>query len=137
MPPQALRWQSLMVKQPTAALPKLPKINTFSSSLFDCPGNAIVIIFKHKGVEDIIHWADDYIFLRYPSGLSSLLLWAIGYTLMMKPSPSPLQKSLVGSGPKTKTPPSPLFSPTLASPGTSQTQQFPFPRENAENALTA
>ncbi|KIK73932.1 hypothetical protein PAXRUDRAFT_20363 [Paxillus rubicundulus Ve08.2h10] len=67
----------------------------------------------------------------------SLLLQALGYTLMTNPSPSPLQKSLVGPGPKTNTPLSPSFSPTLASPGTSQTKQFPFPRANVKNTSTA
>ncbi|KIJ07705.1 hypothetical protein PAXINDRAFT_158345 [Paxillus involutus ATCC 200175] len=50
-----------------------------SSGIFDRPGNAIIPIFKHKGVEDVIHWADDYIFLRYPSFPSLTGPWSYSY----------------------------------------------------------
>jgi hypothetical protein len=38
-----------------------------SNGLFGRPGDAIVFIYKFKGVQDLLKWVDDYIFFRYPT----------------------------------------------------------------------
>lgn len=50
-----------------------------SSPLFDCPGNTIIPIYRHRGVDDLIHWADDYAFIRYPITPSPTGPWSYRY----------------------------------------------------------
>lgn len=38
-----------------------------SSFLFERPANGIACIYRFKGVDDLAHWSDDFIFFRYPS----------------------------------------------------------------------
>lgn len=38
-----------------------------SNGLFGCPGDAIIVIYKFHGVQDLLKWVDDYIFFRYPT----------------------------------------------------------------------
>ena len=37
-----------------------------SSFLFERPTNGIIAIYRHKGVNNVTHWVDDFIFFRYP-----------------------------------------------------------------------
>ena len=42
-----------------------------SSSLFGRPGDAIITIYTHRGVDDVLPWADDFVFFRFPLPSSS------------------------------------------------------------------
>ncbi|KAG2114394.1 hypothetical protein DEU56DRAFT_761850 [Suillus clintonianus] len=44
-----------------------------SNGIFGRPGDAIVVIFKFNGVQDLLKWVDDYIFFRYPTGRNQRL----------------------------------------------------------------
>ena len=37
-----------------------------SSGLFGRPGDAITTIYAHRGVDDVLRWADDFVFFRFP-----------------------------------------------------------------------
>lgn len=63
---------------------------TSSCGIFGRPADALVALFKHMSVPDILKWVDDFVFFRYPVSLHDVipsysydesLIWSVAKTL--------------------------------------------------------
>lgn len=50
-----------------------------STGIFGRPADAIVVIFKFAGVDDLLKWVDDYVFFRFPIAVSLAGVYSYSY----------------------------------------------------------